>query len=436
MYDCLKGGNHHERKQKSCTELAGRRRPGTFPDDQAAGLAAGKDLLDSDTDTTRKKAVVLITDGAPNAPSTSPYAPLTWDKIQGVAQTIKNEGIDIYTVGLSLENVQGASDGLFYTSSNSEEGKVGYAFDAKDGIGLVEAVESIIDSIIAKASMTGSVSDTIDPAFYPVDKEGNPLQEGVEYEDDQGHKYKLVKSGDAWTVNWTDQEFKWQYTDEDNIKQPGWRGTVYVKAKENFLGGNKIKTNSGTGNDKVTATGYKTILEIDENENEIPGKSGLLRNEDGTTKTITKTLGTPHVNVDELQLTEEQTNWTVYINSTVDPMTQLKNLYKNVDVSEVVTETGTDYRRTAEGNLNSDHDEDSETFPLTNITGELNNANWNTLLSGGTITVTYGAGNASDRRYAYGHENVGEIKISLTKTYASGENRIANSTETGHQANV
>ena len=403
--------------------------------DQAAGLAAGKNLLDSDTSNNRKKVMILITDGAPNAPSTSPYAPLTWDKIQGVAQTIKNDGIDIYTVGLSLENVQGASEGLYYTSSNSEEGKVGYAFDARDGIGLVEAVESIIDSIIVRASMTGSVSDTIDPAFYPVDKEGNPLQAGVEYEDEQGHKYTLIQSGDTWTVNWIDQEFKWQYTDEDNVTQPGWKGTVYVKAKENFLGGNKIKTNSGTGNDKVTATGYKTIMGHDENDNEIPGKYGPLKNEDGTHKTVTKTLATPHVNVDELQLTEEQTTWTVYIDSTVDPMTQLKNLYKNIDVSEVVTETETDYRRTAEGALNSDHDGDSERFPLTNITGELNDANWNTLLSGGTITITYGTGNATDKRYAYGHENVGEIKISLTKTYAAGENRIASSTETGHIAN-
>ena len=139
--------------------------------------------------------------------------------------------------------------------------------------------------------MTGSVSDTIDPAFYPVAKDGTPLQAGVQYEDENGHAYTLAKDGETWTVNWNDQSFGWAYNDMGG-KQPGWRGTIYVKAKENFLGGNAIKTNSGTSSDKVAVSGFETFKYDDDDEIEILNR-GILKNEDGTPKTVTKPLATP-----------------------------------------------------------------------------------------------------------------------------------------------
>ena len=366
---------------------------------QDLGLEAGKTLLDSETDSTRKKAVVLITDGAPNGCS--------WGQIQEKAQDLKDRGIDVFTIGLSVENVDGASEGLLDTSDG-----YGYAFDTKDGRGLVEAIETIIEALTTKANMTGSVSDTIDPAFYPVDGEGNPLQPNVEYQDEQGNKYTLTKNGDTWTVNWANQSFGWTYTDNQGNKQPGWKGTVYVKAKENFLGGNAVKTNSGTDSDKVTVTGFQT-LDLEEG---TVINSGVLKDENGSVKTIVKTLDTPYVNVDELALTSANTEWKVYLGTEVDPAGQLVKLLKNIDIRKVVS-GDTNEMITSKDQMLNGTGAASKTMKLTDYLGLTTEAQItslvNQLLSGSSKTYYY---NSSSFASAYGHGYVGDIVISLVET--------------------
>ncbi len=367
---------------------------------QADGLAKGKALLDSDPDNTRKKVAILITDGAPNG--------CTWDQIKANAQSMKNAGIDVYTVGLSVENVQGASQGLYETSNG-----YGYAFDAKDGRGLVEAIESIINSLTTKANLTGTVSDVIDPAFYPVAEDGTPLQPGVEYEDENGHKYTLAKNGEEWTVTWADQSIGWAYTDMQG-EQPGWKGTVYVKAKENFLGGNAIKTNSNTDNDNVTVTGFKTFTYNDDDE-EVVLNSGPLKDEDGQPKTISKKLETPYVNVDELALTGNNTEWTVYLGTEVDPKSELKELLKKVDIQKVVS-GDTNEMITSKSQMLGGTGASSKTISLTDYLGLTSDSQIdaliNDLLTNGSKTYNYNDSFAS----AYGHGYVGDIKLSLVNT--------------------
>ena len=43
-----------------------------------------------------------------------------------------------------------------------------------------------------------------------------------------------ILRGDEYGIKWSTQEFTWD----------GWQGTVYVKAKEDLLGGNAVKTKS------------------------------------------------------------------------------------------------------------------------------------------------------------------------------------------------
>ena len=367
---------------------------------QDLGLEAGKTLLDSETDQSRKKVAILITDGAPNG--------CTWEQIQEKSDALKRDNIDVYTVGLSLENVEGASDGLWYTSKG-----YGYAFDAKDGRGLVEAIESIIQAVTVKANMTGSVTDTIDPAFYPVAKDGTPLQPGVEYEDDAGHKYTVSQNGGSWTVNWVDQSFGWSFTDMQG-QQPGWKGTVYVKAKENFLGGNAIKTNHGPDSDKVIVTGFKTFT-YNEDDEEVVLNSGILKDEDGNPKTRIKTLDSPYVNVDELSFTGTDTQWNVYLGTEVDPKDQLEKLLRNIDIRKVVS-GDTNEMITSSSQMLGGTGDLSKTIKLTDYLGLDTPAKItdlvNALLSNGTRTYLYN--NSFDSAYSHGY--VGDIVITLENT--------------------
>ena len=52
-----------------------------------------------------------------------------------------------------------------------------------------------------------------------------------------------------------------------------------------------------------------------------------------------KELETPRVNVNELNLTENNTEWTVYLGTEVNPREQLEELYNNILVEEVIAIT-------------------------------------------------------------------------------------------------
>ena len=56
---------------------------------------------------------------------------------------------------------------------------------------------------------------------------------------------------------------------------------------------------------------------------------------------ITRQMDTPLVNVNELSVTNNETDWTVYLGETVDPMTELQRLYDKIDVLQVI-KAGTD----------------------------------------------------------------------------------------------
>jgi len=49
-------------------------------------------------------------------------------------------------------------------------------------------------------------------------------------------------------------------------------------------------------------------------------------------------METPKVNVNELTINSNDTEWTVYLGTEVDPCTQLNNLYKKIDVRQVISD--------------------------------------------------------------------------------------------------
>ena len=91
-----------------------------------------------------------------------------------------------------------------------------------------------------------------------------------------------------------------------------------MKAKEDFLGGNGISTN--TEGSQLEATKY--IVRGDTEQHDLP---------EGDHTTI---FETPYVNVDELDITKNDTEWTVYLGTNVDPLTDVKALWEKVKVTK------------------------------------------------------------------------------------------------------
>ena len=80
-------------------------------------------------------------------------------------------------------------------------------------------------------SLYGSMTDTVDQAFYPVDINGQPIKAGYYAEDgstltsaptDNTSYYEWVNDGGTWTITWHNQTFAW--ADEDT---PGWKTNFY-----------------------------------------------------------------------------------------------------------------------------------------------------------------------------------------------------------------
>ena len=199
--------------------------------------------------------------------------------------------------------------------------------------------------------------------------------------------------------------------DNGNITQNGWERTFYAKAKENFIGGNTIETNS-VGS--TVFTGTHTILQ-DKSGNLLPDAVKKIVDNTGREKPINKDIPTPHVNVKQLQLTENNTEWKVYVQTKVDPLPQLKALYDNIMVQEVV-DSSSEHMITNKSAIlfAPGTGTDPETFYLKDVFGDSGNVDWTTLIADreegeppAYVDLPYISSN-------YGH-NTGYIRLTLTK---------------------
>ena len=121
--------------------------------------------------------------------------------------------------------------------------------------------------------------------------------------------------------------------------------------------------------------------------------------------------------------------WTVYLGTEVDPLEEVKGLWENVNVKEVVTKTDADHRISEDGqltytfaaNTNDNRPETAgkEEFPITDLEGiELTDADWADLITGNAKIFDY---------HAYDHQGLGTIMVSLTQETAEGEKDLAES---------
>ena len=348
--------------------------------------------------------VVLITDGAP--------VNTTWDRIRAAAANARSltnaydQPTRLFTLGLSLERVGNNKQYLAEIATDPS-----HAFNAEKSTEVVSFLTKIIEGLVVDANLLGNVTDVIDAAFYPVDSStGMPISSGtwitlegeVTAQGAEDAAGQVINDGGTWKVNWNNQLIEWP---NKLTGKHGWNGRVYLKAQEDFLGGNDINTNARGSQ----AEAMKYINPNTEEQIVISGDDAEKIEE----------FSTPYVNVDELLLDENSTEWTVYLGESVDPKTELQNLLPLIKVYEVVKDDGSlVYSLTPASTTNPTNKADTgKTFALSDIIGTLSDADWTSLINGNTVEIEYSN---------YGHRP-GVITITLTQEVAAGESNLTTS---------
>ena len=327
---------------------------------QTAGGGTRPDYAFQDFENTNKyhwsadadnRYVVLITDGAPQS-SGLPQI----DAAKAAAAHIKETlGVKIITVGLSMEDVEIGKQFLYdIADSDSNGNKMFYL--AESGSDLQGIIRKVTKAIMEDVIVYGDITDEVGDAFYLVDKNtGMPLKpndkldlEGCLTEDE--NQVAGVVQADGKTIKWNNQAID---------HTTGWHGTVYVKAKEDLLGGNAIQTNKNDAS--FVATKYRA------GGNDVFFDTSSVKEH----LHLEVTKPSPLVNVNELVFPKTQSEWTVYLGTEVDPEKQLKQFYEVILVEQVVNEDDSLHYVLAPNSISDDRGDDPSqidgtpaTFPL------------------------------------------------------------------------
>lgn len=170
-----------------------------------------------------------------------------------------------------------------------------------------------------------------------------------------------------------------------------WHGTFYVKAKEDFIGGNAINTNKQA---KITAT--------------VPADDYV---------TVEKYLETPTVNVHLLDMNEMHSEVTVYLGDIVNeegrsPLESLQFFFDNTHITKLISDGGDVLNKvTVE---DADGLEEAVFYIRYALGRDLTDEEWQTLASGEAITIPYVYDNPSSRG------PVGEFTFRLEKSGMEG----------------
>jgi|GEM_PF-627920 len=239
---------------------------GTSPD---IALSEAKSQFNNAKDG-RKKIVVLFTDGLPTGNRTDG----TWESktpSEDAATALKNDKVTIYTVGFAL-----GDEGKNWLS-NYIATSPAHALTADTQEELTKIFESISQTITNNLDIeNATITDVLDPRFELVE-----TPEGA------------TVSADGRTITWTGQTIPYK---------ENWTKTIKIRAKADFLGGNKIPTN-------------------------IAPQSGITIGE-GTTPEPFENQ--PTVNVKLLNLTGAADEETVFLGDSIDASNLDKTLAKAI----------------------------------------------------------------------------------------------------------
>ena len=170
---------------------------------------------------------------------------------------------------------------------------------------------------------------------------------------------QITQSGSDFTVSWG------RNANGNNrityVSDHTWHGTFYVKAKEDFIGGNAIHTN----------------------------KSATV-----STEYTTKNFERPTVNVRLLDMTEHHSEVTVYLGDLINapdhsPLDSLQAFYNATEFRKLIADSGDVLNAVAVGAEGSDGLTDATFFLRYAMGRDLTMDEWTALSRGGTITVPY-----------------------------------------------
>lgn len=267
--------------------------------DPAVGLNKAKTELVNANDE-NPKYVILFTDGKPTGGG-SEWNTTAQTSAETSANELKDAGYTVYTIGFDLDEKSktflagGTYDGTMYPGIASE----GCAKEANDAASLNAIFKEIQSEVTNNSDITGAtITDVIDPRFVVVndnDDDGTVITN----EDLKGGKTITLKNGGVVSldengnqvVTWTDQTIP--NKNKDGNKK--WSNTITVKAKDDFIGGNKIITNGS--------------------------ESGITLENVGTVH-----FEQPAVNVKLLDITQDNKEITVFLGDEIDPANLLEQL--------------------------------------------------------------------------------------------------------------
>lgn len=341
---------------------------------------------------------ILITDGAPVG-SSSLSTDTIYGYIRNHAANVRNKST-LMTVALGMDYVQGGKDVL---EEIATPGDFYCALD--DASTLTENMQRLLfDSMKSTGEMdiNGNIVDEITDSFYPIAWTYPNYIQSVNRQllcQSNNKAWVLLQNGDWITLDGRlttagasdasgqllQKEDGTMYIQwlQQKVSGSGWNGTFYVKAKEDFIGGNAIDTN------KSASVGVYDV---------------------------TKELPTPTVNVRLLDMTQQNSKVTVYLGDLVNaegdaPIDTLKEFFAETNVVKLISDGGNVLNATtADGTRLKD-----ASFTLEYALGRnLTDDEWTRLMQGQEIKVPYTYDDASS------HGPVGEFTFRLEKTGING----------------
>lgn len=228
------------------------------------GLYKAKDLLDVITNNNSKN-VIMFTDGAPTGDNGGYNGndPVWNDdvvqKSNEAAKQLKDKGYNVYTIGFALteQAEKFLAGGTYGTTeypgiaSNPECAKT-----ANDAASLSELFRTFEQTILNDIDITNAtITDTIDSRFDLLDDREGHVDEIIT-ENTIGDDGKTLKDGgnlilkNGGKVSYVNGNLQVQWTKvtiPNKKKQTPWSKSLYVKAKDSYIGGNNVPTNVKDG---------------------------------------------------------------------------------------------------------------------------------------------------------------------------------------------
>ena len=367
---------------------------------------------------------LLITDGAPvrsgddqpanvggaNDPANK-NGNTIYSRIKGHAADVRSKS-HLMTVALGMESVEA---GKAVLEEIATDGSFFCALD--DAAALLHQVQKLLfESFKPEAyiDLLGDIEDEISDSFYPIAWVSRYQSHSNRVlEENSTRRWVLLNEGDWITLdgqlttagasNAAGQLLKredgtfyvrWERQDitvekRNNQIVGGWKGTIYLKAKEDFIGGNAIDTNKEAD-----------VFAYHADEAEDPSHF------------LEKSFETPNVNVRLLDMNEMHSEVTVYLGDLVNggssPLDSLKYFYEHTEFTKLIPDGGNILNKV---NANEELGLKEATFLLRYAMGrDLTEEEWTRLANGDTIEVEYTYDDPSS------HGPVGEFTFRLSKT--------------------